>query len=82
MLARRAASLNGLDDIEGGIGADDDVVATGVNGVTRFHGDPSVALAAHHLHAADDSPAMKVAVVETALGQPIGLLIIQIRLGQ
>ena len=82
LFAGRAASLDSLDDVEGLVRANDDVVAAGIDGIAGFYGNPAVALTAQYLDATDNSPAVQEAIVQTAFGQPVGLLVVEVGFGE
>jgi hypothetical protein len=81
-LLRLTAGLNSLQHVERLSLAHDDVVAARVKRVACVDIDPAIAIAARHLQTADDAPPMQVAIVQPALGQPVGLLIVQIGFGE
>jgi hypothetical protein len=79
---RSAALLDRLRNIEVLIFANNDVVAARVDCVATVNGDPSIALTTNHLHAAHNSPAKEVTIVQAALCEPVRLLIVQVRFTQ
>ncbi|MCZ7640210.1 MAG: hypothetical protein M5U12_31650 [Verrucomicrobia bacterium] len=77
-----AATVDGFEEVEGLFGAHDDVLAAGVEGVAGLDGDLAVAVVADDLEAADDPPAVEVAVMEAVLGADVVLGAVELGLGE
>jgi hypothetical protein len=67
-LFRRAALVDGVKNIERLLGAHDDIVAAGIDGVTGLNRHVTVAIAAHDLKTADGAVAVQVTIVELRFG--------------
>ena len=74
--------VDALNDIEILRVTHDNIVATGINGITRLDGDSTRTCAARDLQTADDTRTMQIAIVQPLFGKYILLLAVEIRFGQ